>query len=97
MNKTKRLTLIIGIAGITINIIGLATGNLALGYAAGFAGRLSGALYMVAVDKFRLEYSLPIILSLINILYTSEALLFVEMLVTSTIYQLNAFRLFTKK
>jgi hypothetical protein len=97
MNRIQKITLAFGITGILVNAICIATGNVTLGYLANLLGRLSGLAYMVAVDKFRSEYMLPITLATVNVFVTHELLLFTEMLITATIYQLNAYRQFTKK
>jgi hypothetical protein len=97
MRKLEKVTLIVGCSGIAINLICIAIGNPVLGYAANLVGRVSGTLYMISVDKFRSEYLLPITLAAINVVVVEEMLLFTELMVSSCIYQLNAFRFFSKK
>jgi nicotinamide riboside transporter PnuC len=95
MNNIQKATIVVGVSGILLNMLCIATHQNQLGYVANFLGRLSGTLYMVAVDRKRLEYFLPLAFAATNAVVASEILLFTELLVSSLVYQVNAYRLFS--
>jgi hypothetical protein len=95
--NVQRATIIIGASGIIINVIALAIDNVALGYGAMFLARLAGTLFMVALDKLNPIYFLPLTLSALNAGIASESLLFLELITSSCIYQVNAYKVFSNQ
>lgn len=71
--------------------------NVALGYGAMFLARLAGTLFMIALDKLNPIYFLPLTLSALNAAVASESLLFLELIASSCIYQVNSYKIFTNQ
>ena len=94
--KIQLASIAIGTTGVVLNISGLATGNQELNYIAVFIGRLSAAVYLTAIDKFRFWSLIPLCFSIANTYYNLPQLLFMEYLSQSIIYQIMAVITFSK-
>ena len=97
MTAIEHATLITGTIGICLLIISLIISQIWLSYIAGFIMRLAGCLFMAANEKMRAVYFIPVGISLVNTFHSLESLLFIELLASAIIYQINTILFFMKK